>query len=316
MRVLSENGASPSASPSLIDALNALADGDLSHTRVARLSDLSRRDLAEVAGFWPVIPEATRAEIVKRFETLAEERIDVNFRRALDLALNDPSPVVRQLAITALWEDDSTVMRDRLLDLLANDTSPDVRAEAARALERHAERAAVDEPDPDVANRILSALLAAHDGDDSYIVQRRALESLGSFCNQDRVVRTISEAFASDDQGFHCSAIYAMGKSLQDRWLPEILQELESDEPEVRFEAARAAGALGSADALPLLVEAGQDDDPEVRHAAYAAIGKVGGRGARRALERLSEGAGEADLELIESTLEDVDELIDPFASS
>jgi HEAT repeat protein len=84
----------------------------------------------------------------------------------------------------------------------------------------------------------------------------------------------------------------------------------------VRFEAARAAGALGSADALPLLVEAGQDDDPEVRHAAYAAIGRVGGRGAQRALERLSEGAGEADLELIESTLEDVNELIDPFASS
>lgn len=312
---MSENGASPGTSPSLIDALNALAHGDLSHTRVARLSDLSRRDLAEVSNFWPTIPDATRSDIVKRFETLAEERIDVNFRRVLHVALDDPSPVVRQLAITALWEDDSIRMRDRLLDLLANDASPDVRAEAARALERHAERAAVDEPDPDAASRILSALLAAHDDDDAYIVQRRALESLGSFCNQERVVGTISDAFTSDDQGMHCSAIYAMGKSLQDRWLPEILQDLGSDEPEVRFEAARAAGALGSSDALPLLVEAGQDDDPEVRHAAIAAIGNVGGRAAQRALERLSEGASEADLEIIESTLEDVNELLDPFTA-
>jgi HEAT repeat protein len=313
---LSENGASPGTSPSLIDALHALANGDLSHTRVARLSDLSRRDLEEVASFWPTITQPTRAEIVKRFETLAEERIDVNFRRVLEIALDDPSPVVRQLAIPALWEDDSSRMRDRLLDLLEKDPSPDVRAEAARALERHAERATAIEPDSDGEARILSALLAAHDGDDAYIVQRRALESLGSFSAHDRVARTIREAFVSDDQGIRCSAIYAMGKSLQERWLPEILQELDSDEPEVRFEAARAAGALGSSDALPLLVEAGQDDDAEVRHAAIAAIGNVGGQGARRALERLSEGAGEADLELIETTLDDVNEMIDPFATS
>jgi HEAT repeat protein len=313
---LSENGASPGESPSLVDALKALANGDLSHTRVARLSDLSKGDLAEVAAFWPTIPEATRAELVRQFETLAEERIDVNFRRVLDLALNDASPVVRQLAIAALWEDDSTRMRDRLLELLAHDASPDVRAEAARALERHAERVAVDDPDPHAASGILTALLTAYEGDHSYVVQRRALESMGSFCAQDRVATTIREAFASDDQGIHCSAIYAMGRSQQDRWLPEILRDLASDEPEVRFEAARAAGALGSADALPLLVEAGQDDDAEVRHAAIAAIGRVGGRGARRALERLTEGAGEADLELIESTLDDVNEMIDPFTSS
>lgn len=313
---MSENGASPGTSPSLIDSLRALASGELSHTRVARLSDLSRNELAEVSSFWPTIAESTRVKIVKQFETLAEERIDVNFRRVLDIALDDASPVVRQLAIAALWEDDSSRMRDRLLDLLEKDPSPDVRAEAARALERHAERATVSVPDPDGEGRILSALMSAHDGDDAYIVQRRALESLGSFSAHDRVARTIQEAFDSDDQGIRCSAIYAMGKSQQERWLPEILQELDSDEPEVRFEAARAAGALGAADALPLLVEAGQDDDPEVRHAAIAAIANVGGQGARRALERLSEDAGEADLELIESALDDVNEMIDPFSTA
>ena len=46
------------------------------------------------------------------------------------------------------------------------------------------------------------------------------------------------------------------------------------------------------------------------------AIGQIGGRGAIRALERLSEDAGEADLELIESTIEDVNSMLDPFTSS
>ena len=49
--------------------------------------------------------------------------------------------------------------------------------------------------------------------------------------------------------------------------------------------------------------------------AAIAAIGQIGGRGAIRALERLSEDAGEADLELIESTIEDVNTMLDPFES-
>jgi hypothetical protein len=53
-----------------------------------------------------------------------------------------------------------------------------------------------------------------------------------------------------------------------------------------------------------------------VRHAAISAIGQIGGRGGARALERLADDAEEADFELIESTLEDVNSLLDPFASA
>ena len=106
-----------------------------------------------------------------------------------------------------------------------------------------------------------------------------------------------------------CSAarLYAMGRSQDSRWLPTILVELESEDPEIRFEAARAAGLLGSADALPVLLEAARDDDAEVRHTAISAISQIGGRGAVRALERLAEDAGEADLELIESAIDEVE---------
>jgi HEAT repeat protein len=67
---------------------------------------------------------------------------------------------------------------------------------------------------------------------------------------------------------------------------------------------------------LPLLLDAARDDDPEVRHTAINAIAQIGGRGAARALERLAEDAGEADLELIDAALEEVGTLLEPFEQS
>jgi HEAT repeat protein len=304
-------------STSLRNALAAFREGDLSHTRVARLSDLSRDEARALSEAWLSIPEETRAELVRRCDELSEERIDVNFRRALRIGLDDPSPVVRQLAIAGLWEDESGDLLERLDTMLREDPSPDVRAEAARSLERFSSQAAAGELGTDAADRLKASLLRAANSDEAaYGVQRRALEALGPFGAEPAVAAVLTDAYDSGDHGLQCSAIYAMGRSLQARWLPAILAELESEEPELRFEAARAAGALGASDALPVLLEAARDDDAEVRHAAIGAIGQIGGRGAIRALERLSEDAGEADLELIEATIEDANALLDPFQSS
>ena len=304
-------------SRSLDEAIAAFRQGDFSQTRLSRLSDLSREEAKAVREAWLSIPEETRAELIRRCDTLSEERIDVNFRRALRIALEDPSPVVRQLAIAALWEDESRDLFDRLDVLLREDPSPDVRAEAARGLERYSTQAVSGEMDHEASAHLRETLLGAANGVASpYQVQRRALESLGPFGGEPAVASIIADAYASGDHGLQCSAIYAMGRSLQLRWLPMILAELESDEAELRFEAARAAGAVGAADALPLLLEVAHDDDAEVRHAAINAIGQIGGRGAVRALERLREDAGDADLELIEATIEDVNALLEPFESA
>jgi HEAT repeat protein len=233
------------------------------------------------------------------------------------VALDDPSPVVRQLAVAALWEDESSDWLARLRALLQGDPSPDVRAAAAAALEPFASRAAQGRFDSQTASGLRDDLLrAAHDGASAYAVQRRALEALGCFGEDPRIAASISEAYDSGDHGLQCSAVYAMGRSLDARWLPEVLAELESEDPELRFEAVRAAGAMGAADALPALLAAARDDDAEVRHAAIAAIGQIGGRGGVRALERLADEAGEADFDLIEAALDEANTLLDPFQSS
>jgi HEAT repeat protein len=301
-------------SRSLAEAIAAFRDNDLNQQRVARLSDVSRDDARVLTEAWESIPEDARADLIRRCDELSEERVELNFGRALRIALQDSSAAVRQLAIAAMWEDESRDFLDRLRAMLAGDPSPDVRAEAAAALERFARQAALGELGAEVGAELREDLLqAAEDEETPYAVRRRALEALGPFAEEPRAARTISEAYDSGDHGLQCSAIYAMGRSLDARWLPRVLAELESDEPELQFEAARAVGAIGSPDALPLLIEAARSDDAEVRHAAITALGQIGGRGAVRALERLAEDAGEADLELIESALDEVNLSIEPF---
>lgn len=299
------------------EAIAAIRDGDLSQTQVARLSDLSRANARTLAAAWASIPEDNRVDLVRRFDELSEERVELNFGRALRIALGDRSAVVRQLAIAGLWEDESSELLDRLRAMLENDESPDVRAQAAAALERFSSKAAVGSLDETVANNLRDELLrSASDVGAPYAVQRRALEALGPYASDPEISSLIMEAFDSADHGMQCSALYAMGHSQDSRWLPTILMQVESEEPEIRFEAARAAGLLGSADALPVLLQAARDEDAEVRHTAISAIGQIGGRGAVRALERLSEDAGEVDLELIQAAIDDVNALLEPLQPS
>ena len=299
------------------EAIAAIQDGDLSETQVARLSDLSRDNERALAAAWDSIPEANRVDLVRRFDELSEERVELNFGRALRIALGDSSAVVRQLAVAGLWEDESSDLLGRLREILENDESPDVRAQAAAALERFASKAAVGSLDDRVASELRNELhLSASQAGAPYAVQRRALESLGPYASDPEISSLIMEAFDSADHGLQCSALYAMGRSQELRWLPIILEQLESEDPEIRFEAARAAGLLGSADALPVLLQAARDEDAEVRHVAISSIGQIGGRGAVRALERLAEDAGEADLDLIEAAVDDVNTLLEPLQPS
>jgi hypothetical protein len=308
----------PEKQRSLIgEAIAAIRDGDLSQTQVARLSDLSRANERALAAAWDSIPEGNRVDLVRRFDELSEERVELDFGRALRIALSDPSAVVRQLAVTGLWEDESSDLLDRLRRILENDESPDVRAQAAAALERFASKAAAGSLADAVASDLRDELRrSAGDADAPYAVQRRALESLGPYASDPEISSLIMEAFDSADHGLQCSALYAMGRSQELRWLPIVLEQLENEDPEIRFEAARAAGLLGSADALPVLLQAAHDDDAEVRHVAISAISQIGGRGAVRALERLAEDAGEADLELIQAAIDDVNTLLEPLHTS
>lgn len=292
--------------PPISETLTALRDVPVGAVHVARLSDLGRHDLRMLELAWNSFEEATREAIVRRMEELSEERMDLVFGRALRVALGDESAVVRQLVVGALWEDGGDDLLERLHHLLARDPSQDVRAEAAHALERFAERAAVGDLDDGRADDLRTALAGtAGDERNPLGVRRRALESVGVLADNDDVRDVIRSAYDGDDDGLRASALYAMGRSLDERWLEIVLEDLAGDDAELRFEAARASGLLGDERAVPDLTRLVLDEDAEVRHAAIAALGQIGGRAAVQALRAMASDPEEADAEAIEAALEE-----------
>ncbi len=301
--------------PSPWDALQAWQRGDVGDADVTALADLNRADAELLAQRWSALGEQTRIAVARKMLELAENRVDLHFGRALRLMLDDPSATVRQLAVAALWEDEGTDLPGRLLAIIASDPSQDVVAQAIQSLASTSERVAMNETDPDQARRVADILLGtADDVSLAPTVRRRALE-VGAVCGEVRRVTNLIEHFyAADEPGFQASAIYAMGRTADRRWLPLIVAGLSSDDAELRFEAARAAGELGDSSVLPSLIELAADEDPEVRQAAIGAIGQIGGRAGVRALEHLAANAGESDAEAIEEARLETETTVDPLA--
>jgi len=300
--------------PPLADTLAALGDGSVDAVLVARLSDLGRDDARTLGRAWCGFDAATREAIVRRMEELSEERMELTFGRALRVAIADESPVVRQLAVAALWEDHGDDLLGLFRDLVATDPSQDVRAEAARGLDRFAERAADGALD-DVAARELRDQLIETAGDERNPlgVRRRALESVAVLGSDAEILKLIQDAYEDEDESLRASALVAMGRSLDERWLEVVLDELADPEAELRFEAARASGLLGDDRAVPDLTRLVRDDDAEVRHAAIAALGQIGGRAAIRALREMAVDPEEADVEAIEAALEEATAVDEPM---
>lgn len=300
--------------PPFAETVANIRAGPVRAVDVARLSDLSREDARLLARIWPALPEQSRVAIVREMDSLAEERVDLIFGRALRIALADDSAVVRQVAVAALWEDDRADLLEMLLEMVTDDPSQDVRAEAARTIGPFAERAVAGDLDEDLAERLrLTLIELAADDTTPYGVRRQALESVGVFGREDDVRACILDAYESDDQGLQASALYAMGRSLDSRWLGTVMDELRSPEAELRYDAARAAGFLGDDRVVPDLSQLSLDADDEVRHAAIAALGEIGGRAAVRVLLELAEDASPADLELIEAAVEEAASATEPL---
>lgn len=300
--------------PALDAVTAALLRGDYPRSALIGLSGLTPREAGTFKRAWAGVDDRVREAVVSELNDLAEERVDYRFDRALLAMLDDPDAVVRQGAVAGLWEHEDTRFAATLAAILETDESEDVRAEAARGLGRFAEMAELGDLDPELAERVTSALLATlTDQAESMHVRGRALESASVLGGNATVMGAIDDFFEEEDTGFRSTAIYAMGRSLQVRFLPTILNETSSDDAEIRYEAARAAGFLGESEALPVLAELARDEDAEVRQAAINAMGEIGGTAANRYLRRLAEEASDTEIELIEAAMEDASIVRDPL---
>ena len=273
------------------------------------LSGIGRNEREAFWSAWTAIEPRRRAEIARAMVDLAEDNVDLDFGEALLWMLDDEDAAVRSSAIDGLWEQENTRVLRRLLTMLRSDPAPEVRTAVALTLSRFANLAGLEElSDADVQalhDTLLSSLLDQRQPLD---VRRRSLESAGYFEDDDEIQRQIALAYASDEQLLRESALVAMGRSMQPRWLPTIAKELDSPSPALRYEAARAAGEMAdqARSLLPKLAQLLNDRDSEVALAAIWALGQIGGSAAKRMLEQVRKTSDDARRQAAVEALEEL----------
>jgi len=254
---------------------------------------------------WLDIPETERHALLLALAELADDSLDFNFNRVYRIALDDPNPVIRQLAIGDLWEDEGGDLPAKYVHMLQGDQSDDVRAAAADALSTACDAIAAGDtstPNKESIIELFSNLI--QDPTESPVVRRRCLGAIGAFGADPRITDLILLGLDDEDQTVVAGAVFAMGRTSSDKWMPELLEFMQSEDAELRYEAARAAMLLGEADAVPELAQLIYDPDAEVRAAALAALGTIGGPAAVRALRQAGEDDEFEEPEIVEEALD------------
>jgi HEAT repeat protein len=249
-----------------------------------RLSDLDGGDIAEFAGAWPKVTVQRRQALLEDLEEIHLADDLQNFEAVARIALNDEDPGVRMRAISLLREYELVDLMPRFVDMSEYDPDASVRAGAAAALATFVYLGEVEEISHSKLVRVEECLLRRIASKDDKLIRRRALEALG-FSSRQEVVDLINKAYTSGDVEWLVSALFAMGRSANSHWKPQVLKMLNHTQPGVRAEAASAAGELEIRSAKPVLLDMLEDSDIDVRLAAIWALSQVGGSGVREALE-------------------------------
>jgi hypothetical protein len=241
-------------------------------------------------------------------ETLSEGDTLLFFDHVAVMCLGDEDPVARATAIRLLWQSQKEYLAPLFLKLLTDDPEGIVRAAAATGLGMFVYLGELDEIKPSTYKEVLDSLIKVHLSSDELLVRRRALESLGYASHPD-VNRFIERAYQSNDEEWLQSALFAMGRTYNKRWVKPVLGMFDHPDVLVRYEAVRAAGELEIEDArepiFDLLEEGTEDDD--LYFAAIWSLTKIGGRGVRELIEMsLDETDDPDEIQFLEEGLENL----------
>ena len=275
----------------------------------SHLADLSLMVTSDVKNFklaWQTIELKRRREIIARLVELAADSVELNFDSIYKACLADTDEEIRNAAIDGLWENEDPSLMVSLIDLLNNDSSEKVQATAALALGRFVLMAELGSLSPKYGNILGHVLLSvANDSNKSTEVRRRALEAVSPLSTE-QVKIAIKNAYESHNELLAISAVYAMGRNCDSKWLPFLLKEIKSSEAEMRYEAVSACGEFGDEDVVQYLIQAANDPDIDVRLAVIQSLGKIGGNEAKQFLKKNIADPNEAIREAIEQALNEI----------
>jgi HEAT repeat protein len=278
----------------------------LVNTHLAALSDMTPAHIKDFLQVWKTTDPKRRREIVTRLKELATDSVELNFDNIFLSCLSDPDADVRSEAIDGLWENEEPALIPLFIDLLNKDPEEKVQAAAALALGRFALMAEISSIAPRYGVQVGHVLLnVVNDKNKSMEVRRRALEAVSPISTE-QVKTAIKTAYEGRDERLAISAVYAMGKNCDTKWLPFLLKELKNSDAEMRYEAVTACGELGDEDIMQYLLPVANDEDIDVRLALIQALGKIGGNEAKQFLQKNANDPNEAVRDAIETALNQI----------
>lgn len=271
----------------ILEILNS--DERVSIPLLYRLSDLAPDELEQFCNLWPRMDDERRRIVVRHLADITEENYRVDFSDVFSFCLGDGTAAVRLASLDGLWDSERVSLIGRIVEMMQSDPHTEVRSLAAATLGHYILMAEWGQIPAERVEPAIDALIEVQeDEEENPAVRRAALESLGA-APHPRVAELIESAYDSADLAMQLSALFAMGRSADGRWLPIILDEMSSMVDEMRLEAARAAGGIGHSDAVPELAELALADDLEVRLVAITALGQIGSDRASEILQGIAE---------------------------
>ena len=286
-----------------------LTDGtrDLSRRSLQEFSDISPAALDAVFEVWPRIKLDRKRNLLEGLQSLSDTDTLVSFNDFARALLTDPEAEVRLRAIRLLVECDDVKLVGPLLKILAGDEDAETRAEAASALGKYIELGELEELPAKTQHQVEDALLAKANSDDQLIVRRNALEALG-YSSRPEVITLIESAFRRSNPDWQASALFAMGRSFDERWEEQVLSRLLDENPLVRLAAVEAAGELALTSARTILFRVlEEEEDDEITAAAIWSLSQVGGEDVRVYIENLIDLADDDEqVEFLEEALDNL----------
>ena len=266
-----------------------LMDGSRGLTRrsLQEYSDIPPAALEAVLEAWPNIKLDRKRTLLEGLQSLNESDTLVSFDDFARALLTDPEAEVRLRAIRLLDECDDVKLIPIFLKILADDADTETRAEAASSLGKYIELGELEEIPAKTQRQVEDALLEKANSEDSLIVRRNSLEALG-YSSRPEVITLIESAYHRSTPDWQASALFAMGRSYDERWEEQVLSSLLDESPIVRLAAVEAAGELALTSARTILFQVlEEEEEDEITSAAIWSLSQVGGEDVRVYLENL-----------------------------
>jgi HEAT repeat protein len=262
-------------------------DKEISRRYLTEFSDIEPTSLKALQETWPRIGLSRKLLLLDRLNALANEDTLVCFDDLGRALLTDDEPQVRIRAMRLLIECEDHRLAPIYIDYLTKDEDAAVRAEAASMLGIFVQLGEFDDIPDEVHHHIEDVLLEVLNGEGDPSVRRRSLEALG-FSSRIEVPVLIESSFNRQDPDWKASAVFAMGRSSDDRWADKVLQSIVSEHRGIRLAAVQASGELGLKAARLLLLELLEEElDEVIAGAAIWSLSQIGGEDVRLYLQNL-----------------------------